>query len=535
MNNEQINRQQLFEENASPTVSSTHNPLENECSESDSEYYSEYSDELSSIIEGESSYEGGSSYEEISSDEEPLTPTAYEISKLNPVPYWGKKSTKEVPVERSAHFSETSFIGRGAFSEVFLAETLEKPNKTSPKNRKAFKVFIKPQDPKKLQELRKRVKNEYNLMQQAPYLGAKPPRELEDIILLPMTYFPGDELLTVISEYYEGEIRQYNDKDLLKISQILIDSYYKQIFLNRLIHRDIKLENVKLDDKAMGLNFLDLGLALKIGEKDARKVGNYNYLAPEVLDPSQSEDEDNVYTTYCDIYALGKILFRLWTLYFKDDERITQHCEDITYENCLEKAFHFSNEIAKAEFSERYSFMKELIVNMVQYERKNRWGIERVRAYFNQHYKPFPSLSVSSIESDNNPAPADDSKKMSKSKGFEGITESFSKQLAQMMLNDQEFQEEDTSSSIACSSTTVCMSPTINQYSRFFAVRAGWSETSAEMLRQSEENEFKNNDNTSLQRSNSGFSRSNGLFNLNIKCSNSDEELEVSKKTHRFK
>jgi serine/threonine protein kinase len=71
-----------------------------------------------------------------------------------------------------------------------------------------------------------------------------------------------------------------------------------------IIHRDLKGENILLDDK-LRPRVTDLGLAVTGGGRNSR-AGTLEYMAPEVIDNREA-------TPAADIYSLGVIFFRLAT------------------------------------------------------------------------------------------------------------------------------------------------------------------------------------------------------------------------------
>jgi len=81
------------------------------------------------------------------------------------------------------------------------------------------------------------------------------------------------------------------------------------LHLNKVIHRDLKLENLFLDDK-MRIQIGDFGLSIKISHKGERRssiCGTPNYLSPEVLNPAKYKG----HSLEADIWAIGVIAYIL--------------------------------------------------------------------------------------------------------------------------------------------------------------------------------------------------------------------------------
>jgi len=76
---------------------------------------------------------------------------------------------------------------------------------------------------------------------------------------------------------------------------------------NRVIHRDLKLGNLFLNEK-LEIKIGDFGLATKLeydGEKKKTICGTPNYIAPEILDGKVGHSYE------VDIWSLGVILYAL--------------------------------------------------------------------------------------------------------------------------------------------------------------------------------------------------------------------------------
>lgn len=86
-----------------------------------------------------------------------------------------------------------------------------------------------------------------------------------------------------------------------------IISSLKYLHQNRVIHRDLKLGNLFLNDK-MEIKLGDFGLATKLefeGERKRTICGTPNYIAPEILDGK------NGHSYEVDFWSLGVIIYAL--------------------------------------------------------------------------------------------------------------------------------------------------------------------------------------------------------------------------------
>lgn len=82
----------------------------------------------------------------------------------------------------------------------------------------------------------------------------------------------------------------------------------KYLHSKHIIHRDLKLGNLFVDDK-MNIKIGDFGLATKLEfEKEKKRTvcGTPNYIAPEIL-------EGKGYTYKVDIWSIGVIIYTLYT------------------------------------------------------------------------------------------------------------------------------------------------------------------------------------------------------------------------------
>jgi polo-like kinase 1 len=81
----------------------------------------------------------------------------------------------------------------------------------------------------------------------------------------------------------------------------------KYLHSHRVIHRDLKIGNIFLNDK-MAIKVGDFGLATKLefeGERKRTICGTPNYIAPEVLDGKQGHSYE------VDVWSFGVIVYTL--------------------------------------------------------------------------------------------------------------------------------------------------------------------------------------------------------------------------------
>ena len=107
-----------------------------------------------------------------------------------------------------------------------------------------------------------------------------------------------NELLKRRKRLHELEVQCYT---------VQIINALKYLHSHRIIHRDLKLGNLFLNDK-MEIKLGDFGLATKLdfdGEKKRTICGTPNYIAPEVLESKQGHSFE------VDIWSFGVILYAM--------------------------------------------------------------------------------------------------------------------------------------------------------------------------------------------------------------------------------
>ena len=224
----------------------------------------------------------------------------------------------------SKKYKPTKVLGSGSFGCVYEAKNTTFGNKV------AMKVIKKDKE-NELDE--QEIRNEINILKQLSHPS----------IVKIYEFYISENHYYIITEYCkEGELFSYIKN---KYSERQLAVLFYQVFSglwylheNKVIHRDIKLENIMIDgkekDKSTGeelfwAKIIDFGTA-KLFEKNKKEkdvVGSSYYIAPEVLKQNYNEK--------CDTWSVGVILYMTLVgrapFDGKDDEEIIYRINSVDY------------------------------------------------------------------------------------------------------------------------------------------------------------------------------------------------------------
>ncbi|KAJ2848567.1 serine/threonine protein kinase, partial [Coemansia erecta] len=192
-------------------------------------------------------------------------------------------------------------LGKGAFAEVRVAI-----NRVTGK-RYAAKII----DRKRITQLEKRKKMDENFRIETSILSRV---RHDSIVQVHGVFEERDYLYLVLDLASDGELfDEIVSREFLKeddARRVMLQLLLAIRHLNRLgiVHRDIKLENILLEDKSsLRIKLADFGLAKIVGEQMFMKTvcGTPMYVAPEVLTVRKIGRYDNL----VDMWSIGVVLY----------------------------------------------------------------------------------------------------------------------------------------------------------------------------------------------------------------------------------
>jgi len=191
-------------------------------------------------------------------------------------------------------FEFLSELGKGGYSVVNLVRHIETGKKYALKC--AMKI-------RKGKDRSNRTRQEIKILSKLKHsriISLKGWFEDKDNIYLVLEYLPEGDL----AHYFKNDLP--SKEETINIMCQIIDAI-KYCHRKGIVHRDIKLENILIDEN-MNIKLTDFGLSIfkKGDEKFNDEVGTPRYTAPEIL-------TGEGYNEGVDIWGLGIILFLLLT------------------------------------------------------------------------------------------------------------------------------------------------------------------------------------------------------------------------------
>lgn len=117
----------------------------------------------------------------------------------------------------------------------------------------------------------------------------------------------------IILEYCEcGTLKDYM-KNVKKFSENIVKYYIKQLkdalyflYINDILHRDLKPDNILLKDNYRTLKLADFGLSKMLNKSELTKTicGTPLYMAPEII-------IGDYYNNKCDLWSIGCIIYQM--------------------------------------------------------------------------------------------------------------------------------------------------------------------------------------------------------------------------------
>jgi 5'-AMP-activated protein kinase catalytic alpha subunit len=176
----------------------------------------------------------------------------------------------------------------------------------------------------------------------------------------------GKDLLKIITE---SNFEPFKEEVAKKIIESLVRTLIK-VHKARVVHHDLKLENILVNPKTNEPTLIDFGLADIVGPDNdncSGDAGSYEYLPPEKIFPDKRKSFGGFKS---DIWSLGTILFALLFAQFPWSKR--ERKESIDIKNIHPK-LNFPSERAGVSQEGR-----DLIKAMLEQDPEKRIGLEDI-------------------------------------------------------------------------------------------------------------------------------------------------------------
>ena len=220
-------------------------------------------------------------------------------------------------------------IGKGAFGEVFLVRL---------KSDKTQYFAMKKLKKEKFKKISKLVRNERDV---GTYVKSP-------FVISIIKAFQDTENLYLVSEYVRGkDLYYYWKKKNKKFSLSLTRFYIAELILaledlhgQNIVHRDIKLENILLDEKGH-IKLTDFGLSkiLKDDDNTNTMVGTPTYIAPEVFNKLGHNKTADWWSVGCLMFAMleGRFPFTFDYNYYQRRLEKINYKEEIEFKIIKDK------------------------------------------------------------------------------------------------------------------------------------------------------------------------------------------------------
>jgi len=248
-------------------------------------------------------------------------------------------------------------LGKGGFAKVYLCTSLD--------NKKKYAVKIVPKSNLVKSRARQKLQAEIKIH-----------RTLRNKNICEYKHFFEDRMNCYIllelchnqsmNELIRRRKRLTEPEVMFFMKQLIEGTIY--MHENNIIHRDLKLGNLFLDQK-MCIKIGDLGLATRlVNPEDRRKTicGTPNYIAPEVIDGKKS---GNGHSFQVDIWSMGVILYT-WLI-----GKPPYEAKDIksTYQRILSNEYSFPSNVYISDDA------KDLISAMLQTKPEDRPSLQQIK------------------------------------------------------------------------------------------------------------------------------------------------------------
>jgi serine/threonine protein kinase len=216
-----------------------------------------------------------------------------------------KKVIKSFSIKKRPPTASTDFyhfekvIGKGAYGKVFLGSAILYPDES---------VAIKSIDKAVMNNeiIKKRISQEILILKKLNH---------KNVVKLLEVFENKKNMFLVMEHMQHGDLQHYLKSSSGGLNEDTARGFFKQILdglfcihSNNILHRDIKLENLLVDNKNT-VKICDFGISTLVmpGKKMTEQSGTPSYMAPEIVKGIEYEGFSS------DVWSLGVVLYAMLT------------------------------------------------------------------------------------------------------------------------------------------------------------------------------------------------------------------------------
>lgn len=209
---------------------------------------------------------------------------------------------------------KNDMLGKGNYGHVYKVR--------SNKDNQIYALKIIVENPNNNEQI-KNILREFNIMSALNHENIERfhggfkdyfPQEKNNCFFFVLEFIDGENLQDMLNRYENK--KEYISQDLImKIIKGALNGL-SYLHKNNILHRDVSLDNIMIEKNTNNIKITDFGLSAYYQENFYQLksvVGRKTYVCPEIYHAHANKQNRANYSSKCDIFSLGVVMFKLMT------------------------------------------------------------------------------------------------------------------------------------------------------------------------------------------------------------------------------